>query len=36
MDPDFLNNMIGDLPGVDPNDPRLQNLAKKPKEDEKK
>lgn len=36
MDPAFLNNMIGSLPGVDPNDPRLQNMAKKSKEDEEK
>ena len=28
MDPAFLSNVIGNLPGVDANDPRLKNLAK--------
>jgi hypothetical protein len=34
-----MDNVLGSLPGVDPNDPRLQQAmkdAKKPKEDKKK
>ncbi|KAJ3312735.1 hypothetical protein HDV04_002699 [Boothiomyces sp. JEL0838] len=34
IDPNFLNNMVGNLPGVNPNDPRVQNIGKK--DDEKK
>ncbi|KAJ2995184.1 hypothetical protein HDV02_001010 [Globomyces sp. JEL0801] len=33
MDPSFLSNVVGSLPGVDPNDPRFKNMKK---EDEKK
>eukprot|EP01113_Clastostelium_recurvatum_P040770 TRINITY_DN637_c0_g1_i1.p1 TRINITY_DN637_c0_g1~~TRINITY_DN637_c0_g1_i1.p1 ORF type:complete len:388 (-),score=117.82 TRINITY_DN637_c0_g1_i1:30-1193(-) len=39
-DQDFLNNVLGNLPGVDPNDPRIRSvmegLNKKDNKDEKK
>lgn len=34
MDPAFVNNVLGALPGVNPNDPRLQSSKKN--EDPKK
>ncbi len=38
VDPDFLNSVLGGLPGVDTNDPKLQSAVQaiaKPKDDDK-
>mmetsp|Transcript_37774 Transcript_37774/g.53281 ORF Transcript_37774/g.53281 Transcript_37774/m.53281 type:complete len:408 (+) Transcript_37774:82-1305(+) len=36
QDPDFVNQLLGSLPGVDPNDPQIQNALRSVTEGEKK
>jgi 26S proteasome regulatory subunit N10 len=36
QDPAFINQMLQDMPGVDPNDPNIQEILKKAAEDKKK
>lgn len=34
QDPNFVNQLLGSLPGVDPNDPQIQNALRQAKKDE--
>ncbi len=36
LDPSFMNSVLGSLPGVDPNDPRIKTAIAKQKEEEEK
>jgi 26S proteasome regulatory subunit N10 len=36
QDPQFVNQLLGSLPGVDPNDPEIQNALQSMKKDDKK
>lgn len=36
QDPQFVNQLLGSLPGVDPNDPQIQNALRNIKEEDKK
>ena len=36
IDPAFMSDVLGSLPGVDSNDPRIKDALKKKKEEDKK